>query len=280
MAQTGPFSLSIDPARVGRVLGWSIATLVVLHLLGRVAVSRGHDSVHGLVPLFNLGNEYNVPSLFSTMLLLAAGGILLLIAHDAGRGSGRFRRHWILLGVTFIFLGIDETLGFHELLNAAVLQFATPTGLLFFPWVIVAIPIVAVFGLLYLPFLLHLPRRTAAGFAVAGTIYVGAAIGLEMIGAAIVDGSGRQTLAYTASQTLEEAFEMAGVALFIYVLLDYFAERHAEVRILTASRRRELPASAFGEMGRATGLGAGVTALRPERRMRERRSPSESLRRA
>lgn len=280
MAQTGPFSFSLSPARVARALGWAVATLVALHLLGQVAISQGRDSVFGLVPLFSLGNEFNVPSLFSTMLLIGAAGILLLIALDARRESARYQRHWVLLGVTFVLLGVDEMLGFHELLNAAVLEFVTPTGLLHFPWVVVALPLVAVFGLLYIPFLLHLPRRTALGFLAAGMVYVGAALGLEMIGAAIVDESGRGTFAYQAAQTLEEGFEMAGATLFIYFLLDYFSARHGEIRIHTApSSRARVSAPVLAAVGGAGASGAAAVRRR-DRRTGERRSPPEQLRRA
>ena len=78
-----------------------------------------------------------------------------------------------------------------------------------------------VLGVAFVPFVLHLPRRTALWFAVAGTTYVAGAIGIEIPGNTMVAEHLRDTLQYRTSTMVEEGMEMLGMILFINALLRY-----------------------------------------------------------
>ena len=70
----------------------------------------------------------------------------------------------------------------------------------------------------YARFLIHLPRRTCVLFLLAGAVYVGGALGMEMV-AAVYDQSHGYENAVTASlSTVEETMEMLGLVLFNYAL--------------------------------------------------------------
>jgi hypothetical protein len=56
-------------------------------------------------------------------------------------------------------------------------------------------------------------------FLLAAAVYLGGALGVEMAGAAHAFRHGTENLGYSLWTTLEEALEMAGVAVFIYALL-------------------------------------------------------------
>jgi hypothetical protein len=88
-----------------------------------------------------------------------------------------------------------------------------------------------VFGLSYLKFLLHLPAKTRWRFVVAATLYLGGAIGMELIGGRYADLHGMENLAYSMTATVEESLEMAGVIVFIYTLLNYIADNYQEIRL-------------------------------------------------
>jgi hypothetical protein len=76
----------------------------------------------------------------------------------------------------------------------------------------------------YLKFLNHLPNKTKLLFLTAGTIYVGGAVGLELIGNYLVGDSGIHTFLSQMVVSVEECFEMSGIAIFIYALLSYLQD--------------------------------------------------------
>lgn len=88
----------------------------------------------------------------------------------------------------------------------------------------------------YLRFFFHLPTRQRLLFFVAGALYVGGALILEMLSAFYVDlyggqnnMTGLQIVAIHAITTAEETFEMLGVIVLIYALLTYLRSRLKDV---------------------------------------------------
>jgi hypothetical protein len=133
-------------------------------------------------------------------------------------------------------MAIDEAASIHELLTWPMrsllgLLGQQASGIFFFTWVIPGIAVAMVFGLSYLKFLLHLPAKTRWRFVVAATLYLGGAIGMELIGGRYADLHGMENLAYSMTATVEESLEMAGVIVFIYTLLNYIADNYQEIRL-------------------------------------------------
>ena len=65
---------------------------------------------------------------------------------------------------------------------------------------------------------------------VAATLFIGGAIGIELVGGRYVELHGRENVTYSMIATLEESLEMAGVIVFIYALLKYIADNYKEVQ--------------------------------------------------
>jgi len=72
-------------------------------------------------------------------------------------------------------------------------------------------------GVGFIPFLRRLPRPTAGLFILAGAIYVGGAVGMEIIGEPLDS----DTLTYNLLTAVEEGMEMCGVIVFMHALLRY-----------------------------------------------------------
>ena len=69
-------------------------------------------------------------------------------------------------------MAVDEVAGVHESINSVIeITWAIPAGFA-----------ALLIGLAFLPFLLPLPRRTALLFMLAGFIFLGGAVGIEIIG--------------------------------------------------------------------------------------------------
>ena len=62
----------------------------------------------------------------------------------------------------------------------------------------------------------------------AGAIYIGGAIGMEMLGGYFVEVYGQKSFVYFLISTIEEFLEMFGIAVFIYALLSYITN-HIDV---------------------------------------------------
>jgi hypothetical protein len=110
------------------------------------------------------------------------------------------------------------------------------TGSLHYAWIIPAGICVALFVLGYLRFLAKLPAKTRRLFLLAGAIFVGGALGIEAVSGKHASLHGEQNLTYHLIIAVEELFEMAGVVVFIYALLDHISRQFTKVGFHFTSR--------------------------------------------
>jgi hypothetical protein len=216
--ESGTYSVSLSPAALAKIL--SIATVSLLACHGALAFYHYQISELPwlLLQLFDVDQENNLPTWFSELLLLISSACLFVCARRKRAVGDAWTGHWYVLCVGFFAMAIDEIAGIHESVNSIiVVSWAIPTGIA---------SLVA--GLAFIPFLRHLPRRTALLFAVAGSMFLMGAAGLEIIGNDLVSRSLRKTLQYNLWTMLEEALEMFGVILFTHTLLEYMREPDAE----------------------------------------------------
>ncbi|WP_051515518.1 hypothetical protein [Candidatus Blastococcus massiliensis] len=136
------------------------------------------------------------------------------------RRGAPLRWYWGGLAAVFAYLSIDELAQVHEEASRQLEGIAEPGGALHFPWVVVAAPLVAVFVLVYARFLWRIPRHIAVLLVLAGVLYVGGALGLEVGGGSFV-GFNRT---YVLLTSLEELLEMVGAALALYAVARYADE--------------------------------------------------------
>lgn len=236
--------LAIRPRTTARVLIAAVCVLVVFGAIANVVIYHvaPHEQ-HGLARLmarFDLGQEPSIPSWYSSLLLLASSLLLLLIGHSRSRSDPN-KPYWCGLAFVFLILAIDEAVMFHELVDTAMHNWLGLGGVFYFAWVIPGALFVSCFGLLFLRFLSRLAPRTRWLFIASGAIFVAGAIGMELVAGLIFERAGSpeaavRSLAHTASQTVEEFFEMLGVTLFIYALLDFISREIGSIRITIGDR--------------------------------------------
>lgn len=217
--------LSRSRLAVGLGVGLAVVSLAGLlaEILKSVLRLRGDG---GLVPIFSMSYEQNVPTWYSSLLLFAAGTLLLLIGADAKKKSGDpFAKHWYALGAGFLYISMDEVASIHE--YAGWLRLG---GVLYFSWVIPASIIVALVGLSYLRFLKHLDQKTRARFLIAGAIYVGGAVAMELPLGYWTERAGTNNLVYGMIDWVEESMEILGVTLFLLALFDHLRARGVRIR--------------------------------------------------
>ena len=222
---------TISPRRIAKQLGLIAALLIMINIVAGVAHVLGGNRYYVLARLFILDAENNIPTYFSTLLLLAAGLLLATIAANRTQEASHYSRHWRALSVIFVILAFDEAVSLHEMLNFPIRQLLGVNGLLFFGFAVVAIPMVVVLAIIYAKFLIQLPSQTRLIFVLAAVLYLGGQIGVEMLGGAYFESNGSTTAAYLLITTVEESLEMSGIILFIYGLLIYTARNLGEIRL-------------------------------------------------
>jgi hypothetical protein len=199
-----------------------ISTAIVASLgVGAEVVHYAVGIDSPLVPLLSLSEEANLPTWYSSMLLFSCAAALAAIAIDARRSGGRFMRHWAVLAAVFLYMSLDETAQLHERLNSLW----SLRGVFYFSWIIPVGIIVLLLGLAYLRFLIHLPAPTRWRFVIAGVLYVGGALVMEMPLGVWATRHGEDNLGYMLIDAVEESLEMFGATLFLLALV-----RHHETQ--------------------------------------------------
>ena len=217
-------TLELSPQKVCRLLLIIIACLIIVSSLAQFGAFFLNQSSSASYSgrLFRLDEEINIPTLYSSLALAFCSILLAIISYMKRVINSSYAGYWKGLSLIFLYLAIDEMCSIHEILST-LRPILNASGLLYFTWVIPGSIFVAVFVLIFWRFIQSLPRKTRNLFIIAGTIYVGGAIGMEMIGGYHSEAYGEDNPMYSLITTIEESLEMFGIAVFIYALLSYIA---------------------------------------------------------
>ncbi|MBS7670672.1 hypothetical protein [Croceicoccus gelatinilyticus] len=203
-----------------------IAVLVALSVAGMVLrFGMGFSKGLGAIALIDLNSETNFPTYFSVALLACCSLLLALIGIAHRQLRMGWHRHWIFLALVFLAMSMDEFIQLHE----KTMEFISghlgivPGSILTNSWVVLAFVFLPLLGLAYLRFLMAMNRRSAALMVAAGIVYVGGAVGVEMVSGMMKGTYGFGSLPFMISTTIEETLELVGLAIFIYALTNYAA---------------------------------------------------------
>lgn len=237
-----PLVLKVAPVKVAKVLTVIVTVLATIgtiadFMIFRVLGGREHK-ISRLLNRIDLGFEPSLPAFYSALALLGASALLALIAFGEKRQNGACFWHWAILSALFFGMSLDESIMLHELFVNTLRDRFDLHGALYFSWVIPGALTVLVVGLSYLRFLFRLDKRTRLLFIIAATLFVGGALGMEMVAGVLVehhnhgvDDTGLGATSHIAAQTVEETCEMLGIVVFIYALLCYIEKRFRSLTI-------------------------------------------------
>ena len=232
--------ITLNPFVITRTLGALAFLIVLFSIAGQFSKHiLGHDVLKGFVSLFYVDHEQNIPTFFSVLLLLFASSLLAIITLLEVKLRAPHASKWAILSFGFLCMAYDEAFSVHERLTLPVrtLLGDDNLGIFYYAWVIPAIALVFVLGLFFIKFLLNLPAITRFSFLIAATIYLGGAIGIELIGGRYDELYRYKfnelygyNFTYSMIATVEESLEMAGIIVFIHSLLSYCSDKYKEVR--------------------------------------------------
>ena len=192
------FQIPLTPGAVTQFLLRVVGCLVVLSFLTHMSFYLLPDYLFRdfLAEKLSLDGEANIPTLYSFLALLFSSVLLGAIAHVKNLDSDRYKNHWKILSFIFLYLSLDEMTQLHENLINPVRKLLNATGFLYFAWILPFGFLVAIFLLSYSKFVFHLPVATRKLFVAAAALYIGGAIGMEMIGGYIDSTIGQKNVYY------------------------------------------------------------------------------------
>jgi hypothetical protein len=171
-------------------------------------------AVDALLPKLSLSYEGNLPTWFSSCLLLMCS----IAAGAIATTRPPMHRHWWGMCLVAGWMSLDEAAELHEHLSGLF----NTHGVLYFDWVIPAAMIVVAIAALYIPFLRVLDSVTRRDLLVAGVVYVTGALLMELPLGWITEHSGMETLRYALVDWVEETMEMIGATLAFVALLEHY----------------------------------------------------------
>lgn len=224
--------ISINPSSIAYALAAIAFILVLCSIAGQLSTYlAGHGRLLGLVRLFYVDVEQNIPTAFATLLLFFAAILLTVITVLERKQPDSQMFYWSILSFGFMFMAFDEAWSFHERLDNVVRPFLENgnIGIFYHAWVVPGLALTFVLALFFLRFLFRLSPKMRYRFLMAGGLYLGGALGVELIGGYYAELHGYRNLTYSMIVTVEESLEMAGAIVFIWALLRYIGETHGKV---------------------------------------------------
>jgi len=207
-------AIHLDTKRTTLTLVAVMSALLGAHLLALQAnfnEALGWKDALGFeywqIAIFDLDEEESFGTWFSAVILLFASLLMIFVAHSLRSQADNMYRWWLILGLGFALMSIDEVVGLHEFINTLNEDSA---------WTVGAFYLVLASGIFFMPFLWHYRWRSSGLFLLAGAIYVTGAVGIEHY-----SGTDLNSLRYNMLTGLEEGLEMAGIILAIYTTLDF-----------------------------------------------------------
>lgn len=186
-----------------------VGSLVGIHILLNLFHYQVSDLPWLARQIFDVDEEDSFPTWYSASALLLTAVFLLIKARSSRQLKESTAWHWYGLSLGFLLLSVDEIAGMHETLNSLIeVSWAIPGG-------IFALFLAGVYSM----FLFQIERDMAIQFVIGGALFVGGAVGVELLTEPYLENDELNTLAYNLWTAVEEAMEMGGVLVFLRSLL-------------------------------------------------------------
>jgi hypothetical protein len=179
--------------------------------------------------VFLFEGEANLPTLFNAALLAGNATLAALIGLVAQRTGRRWHLHWIALAGILALLAFDETARLHEQLGVVGRMVVERAGIFFFAWVVPGGAFALVVAIAFLRFVVALDPGLRRQVMLAGALYVGGALGVELWGASHASVHGIDNVRFMLICTVEETLEMLGQIVLAHALMQSLARADGRI---------------------------------------------------
>jgi hypothetical protein len=164
--------------------------------------------------LLDVDSEDSVLTWLSSAILFLNSFALVLVWRFS---RGIEALYWLAFAAGFFLLSMDESVSIHEKISMFIPAHSGEGGSLFlYGWVIPALGVVAVCTLASVPFVRLQPRNVLWLLITAGALYVGGAVGMEILSGQFIGLPDQGSLAYRLFSTVEELLECLGALLLLF----------------------------------------------------------------
>lgn len=225
-----PETIVLSPRKILLVLVSIDLMFLLLHGVTRLADWKlpAESPLRSFLRVFSMGGEPTIPTWFAIVQLMALSALLIVVGIRVRARGGRFLP-WGLLAALATYVSIDEQVKIHETLVDPMRElFGITSGPFLLAWVIPALALVGIVGVVFLPFFLRLPVATRWRFTLAVVVFVSGAVGMEMIDAGTFEYLKQfgiwEMRIKSMMYGLEELLELLGVSLAIWAVLRHLAD--------------------------------------------------------
>lgn len=227
--------INLHPGQIIKFLIGVVISLTLIHcVLQFLEFGLGYSQISHIRTIFDFEYDANLTTWYSSVTLLICSLLLAIIAISKQKVQDRFFQHWRFLAIIFAILSLDEVAMLHERAGNLIEKLSPVEfgGWLNFQWVLLGIPLTLIIAISYLKFLAHLPNKTKTLFLLAGALYVGGALGLEILAGHQESLNTSSDFLYELFTTIEELWEKLGVLVFIQALLGYMEKYVNQIHII------------------------------------------------
>ena len=193
--------------------------LIAFHTL--YSYMGGAQISYQIYRLFHLGYEGNIPTWFSSVILLLAGIQALAIAFCRKTSEKRYAV-WLLMGILLIFMSCDEVAQIHEMLGTVINKYYfNLTNVQHSKWVFILGP----FALIPILYIVVCLRKNNLDKRVKTLLISG--FGLYVLGAFVLEATlnfvdkAKYHWLWRVENIFEESFEIFGTLLILTGLIIY-----------------------------------------------------------
>jgi len=228
---------TLNKKQILRNLFICIGILFVGHIFSVILIMNLSESqlesglYYKLMHTFNFNLEANLPTYFSSLVLMGNAFMLFLIGY-CWKSQGRKYWKWLGMAVIFFILSIDEMIKIHDHFRSPMEKLFNTSGIFYYAWFIPYGIVTIILGIAYFKFFMNLPKRVLKLFIVSAVLFISGAIGMEAIGGMYDEKYGQDNLGYYLLYTIEELLEMFGSSLFFYSLLVYITLKYEDLKIM------------------------------------------------
>jgi hypothetical protein len=223
------FEVRLSPRAIVQVLAAAVAIVLAASLAAALAQPSLKPESPGMYLLLNVDFESNLPTWFSSLLLMLCAGTAALIA-GLSRDRADAARGWAILALLFVALSADEAAAFHELLVYPLRALVRESPWLRYPLILPGAAVLMAGWFVLGSFLRDLPARTRQRLGWGLALFASGALGIETVGGWFDPLVYGDSVTYVALATLEEGLEMSGVVVAFMGLLDHIEQHVGPIR--------------------------------------------------
>ena len=172
------------------------------------------NRLHRTLRILEIDEKTGIATWYSSLLFAVSAGLAVAIFQRTDAPNLRGRWHWLVLALLLLLLSLTKLTSLHKLALSLAEHLSRNLGF-GVPRLVFGVLLLLLLVVLYLRLLRSLHPRVRRALLVAGTVYLGGLVVLDIAGSLAWHWWGGDSAGYVVTSNLEELAEMAGTILLI-----------------------------------------------------------------